>query len=179
MLVISIREKCCLCRISILVYFPKSLSFHFLSDQLLNSLIPCPFIRPPPCNDVVLWYFVIQPINFIGDIHCIYFWVLLSCIGRGCRCFGEQRRAGGRLCGGHSHGRAVSCQELLLNDIILIYIGIGHIAVLWYVVVGVAGLATQLIVARNGAVTGEDLHATKHWLVSLTMIFWKRKREQR
>lgn len=54
------------------------------------------------------------------------------------------------------------CQELLLNEIILIYTSIGYVAVLCYVAVRVAGLATQLIVSRDGAVTGENFHATKH-----------------
>lgn len=168
-----------LCHISILVCFSKSLFFPFLSNQLLDSLIPCPFIRyPPPCNDVVLWHFVIQPIDFIGNVHRINFWVLFGCIGRRHVWFGNTRRAGGRLCGGNSCERAEGCQEFLLNDIILIYVRFGRIAFLGYVVVHIAGLATELIVTGNWTVPRENFHATKHWLVSLTMIFWKRKREQ-
>lgn len=63
--------------------------------------------------------------------------------------FRNTRRAGGGLCGGDSCERAEGCQELLLNDIILIYVRFGCIAFLGYVVVHITGLATQLIVTGN------------------------------
>lgn len=77
-------------------------------------------------------------------------------------CFGNKRRAGGKLCSGQAHGRAEGGQELLLNDVILIYVRISYIVHLCYVAVRVTGLATQLIVTRKRTVTRENFHATKH-----------------
>lgn len=156
-------EKAVDANLSILLELSGLLFFLHCINELLDSLVPRLYIQAWSSRDQVggLDLFI-HPMDLVGDIHSIGFWVILSGIdagdierdlqGRSCRRLHLSSYSGPRECG-HEH-----------IDVIVLAGWRFHTCVLCVAeVVGrVAGLAAELVVAGDGAIARQDFHPTEH-----------------
>lgn len=130
-------------------------------NELLDSLVPCLYVRVWPSRDQVgrLGLFI-HAVDFVGDIHGIGFWVIFSGISAGDIEGGLQRRPWRRLHlrshsgpreGGHKH-----------VDVVVLPRGRFRASVFCVAEVRAAGPAAELVVTGDGAIARQDFHPTEH-----------------
>lgn len=156
-------EKAVDANLSILLELSGLLFFLHCINELLDPLVPRPYIWARPSRDQVgrLDLFI-HAMDLVGDIHGIGFWVILGGIEAGGIKGDLQGRPWRRLPLRSDRGPRERGHEHL--DVVVLP---GRrfptfVPRAAEVVRGVAGLAAELVVAGDGAVARQDFHPTEH-----------------